>query len=197
MRQTMRMAWPGLVAALLCGCAGGPLLDNPLPVAGAPAQPCANPVWIPPGPQAYNRVFEKIQDILDDYFPLARENRYDGLIETFPAIAPGIEQFWKPGSPDLYQRFQATLQTIRHRAVVHIRTADDGGFFVEVIVYKELEDLPRPTRETAGTASFQNPITVEREFEVIDPTVFESSWIPLGRNTAMEQEILQRIKQCL
>jgi len=182
---------------LLNGCATGPLLDNPLPIYGPPAQPCANPIWIPPGPQAYNRVFERIIDILDDYFPIARQNRYDGLIETFPTIAPGLEQPWKPGSPDLYQRFEATLQTLRHRCVVHIRTAPDGGYFVEVIVYKELEDLPRPSRQTAGAASFQDQPTVEREFVIIDPTVFESQWIPRGRNTALEQEILERIKKCL
>jgi hypothetical protein len=198
MRRTVRMAWTSLAAAILCGCATGPLLDNPLPFRpSAPAVVIDNPVWIPPGPQAYNQVFEKLLDILDDYFAIAVENRYDGRIETFPAIAPGLEQPWKPGSPDFDQRLEATLQTIRHRAVVLIRTAEDGGYFIEVVVYKELEDLPKPTRATAGAASFRDDQTVERQFQVIDPTVFESNWIPVGRNTAMEQVILERIKKCM
>src|SRR5207302_1341106 len=135
--------------------------------------------------------------IVDDYFEISVENRYEGRIETFPRIAPGLEQFWKEGSPDFDERVLATLQTIRHRAVVLIQPAEDGGYFVEVTVYKELEDLPRPSHKTAGSAMFRSEATVERQFEVIDPTVYESNWIPMGRDTCLEQEILERIKGCL
>ena len=89
------------------------------------------------------------------------------------------------------------MQTIRHRAEISIDPARDGGYFVSVIVYKELEDLARPVRSTAGAASFRSDNTVERQFEVIDPTVFESNWIPLGRDACLEQVILQRLKKCL
>jgi hypothetical protein len=58
-----------------------------------------------------------------------------------PRIAPGLEQPWKPGSPDCAQRLLATFQTIRHRASVLITPAEDGGFFVDVKVLKELEEL--------------------------------------------------------
>jgi hypothetical protein len=191
-------AWPAIMAALLSGCATGPLLDNPAlfqPQAGT----CENPVYIPLGPTAtaYNTVFENVLDAVDDYFEISYANRYDGRIETFPRIAPGIEQPWKPGSPDFDQRLEATLQTIRHRASVLIQPADDGGFFIQVTVFKELEDLPRPVRQTAGAASFRDANTVERQYEVIDPTIFENNWIPLGRNAALEQAILQQIKKCL
>jgi hypothetical protein len=104
---------------------------------------------------------------------------------------------WVAGTPYWYQRLEATLQTIRRRGEVTIQPAEDGGFFVKVIISKELEDLPRPTRSTAGDAAFQSAITVERQFEVIDPTVFESTWIPLGRDGELEQLLLQRIKRCL
>ena len=33
--------------------------------------------------------------------------------------------------------------------------------------------------------------------EVIDPTVYEPTWIPRGRDTEMEQEILRRLKKCM
>ena len=75
--------------------------------------------------------------------------------------------------------------------------ADNGGFFVSVTVFKELEDLPRPIRATAGAASFRTDNPLERQFEVIDPTVFESTWIPKGRDPEIEQAILQRIKKCM
>lgn len=48
-----------------------------------------------------------------------------------------------------------------------------------------------------GAASFRSDNTVERRFEVIDLTVFESAWIPLGRNMQLEQVILQRLKKCM
>ena len=57
--------------------------------------------------------------------------------------------------------------------------------------------LPRPTRMTAGAASFRSDNTVERQFEVIDPTIYEATWIPLGRDVKLEQVILARLKQCM
>jgi hypothetical protein len=198
MWRTVWTAWTGLAALLGSGCATGPLLDNPVFVRPDPAVHVENPVYIPQGGHAYNAVFDRVLDVVDDYlFEVSYANRYDGHIETFPRIAPGLEQLWKPGSPDFYQRLQATWQTIRHRLSVLIEPAHNGGFFVHVTVYKELEDLPRPTRATAGTASFRSDPTVERQFEVIDPTVFESNWIPIGRDSELEQAILQCLKKCM
>jgi hypothetical protein len=183
--------------ALASGCASGPLLDNPMMVPLDPSVTVENPVYVPGDPHAYGAVFEKILDIVDRYFEISYADRYDGRIETFPRIAPGLEQLWKPGSPDFDQRLLATFQTIRHRASVRIEAANDGGFFVSVKIFKELEDLPRPTRSTAGAASFRSDNTVERQFEVIDPTVYESQWIPLGEDAKLEQVILQQIKKCM
>jgi hypothetical protein len=194
------MAGAGLAAALCAGCCclgTGPLMENPVYVRPDPSVAVENPVYVPQGPWAYNVVFEKIIDIIDDYFEIASTNRYAGEIQTFPRIAPGLEQPWRPGNPALYDRLLATFQTIRNRAFIRIEPAKDGGYFIEVIVYKELEDLPRPLRSTSGAASFRAMPTVERQYEVIDPTVFDAGWIPLGRNAPLEQLILQRIKSCL
>ncbi len=198
MARTVLAAWFGVLALAAGGCATGPLLDNPLFVRPEPGGACVeNPVFVPLGPGAYGKVFETVLDTLDDYFEISYANRYDGRIETFPRISPGLEQPWKPGSPGLYQRVEAMLQSIRRRASVLIQPADDGGFFVQVIVYKELEDLPKPTRAVAGAAAFRSDPTVERQFEVVDPTVFESTWVPRGRDTELEQVILCRLKKCL
>ena len=131
------LSWSGVVALLCGGCMSGPLLDNPGRVAVSTSAASPNPVWIHQAcsPEAYNLVFEKVYDILSEYFEVSFSNRYDGRIETFPRIAPGLEQPWKPGSPDFSQRLLATLQTIRHRAIVLIQPADDGGYFVNVKVF--------------------------------------------------------------
>jgi hypothetical protein len=178
----------------------GPTLDNPTFIRPDPTITVENPVWVPSlgvDRDAYANVFEKTLDIIAGYFEIREANRYDGRITTYPRIAPGFEQFWKPGSPDAYQRLEATLQTIRHRADVLIDPAPDGGFFIQVTVFKELEDLPRPTRATAGAAAFRSDNTLERQFEVIDLGVFESNWIPIGHDGELEQLILQRIKKCM
>jgi hypothetical protein len=196
----MRGKWKPLTAAALllaCGCATGPLVDNPVLVRPEPGVNVENPLYVPLGPGSYGVVFEKVIDVIDNYFEISYANRYDGTILTFPRIAPGLEQPWKAGSPDFDQRFEATLQTLRHRAEVRIQPADDGGYFVQLTVYKELEDIPRPIRATAGSAAFRSDNTVERQYEVIDPTIFESTWIPRGRNTQMEQAILQQLKKCM
>jgi hypothetical protein len=194
------MTWAGLVLALAGGCASGPLLDNPLPLnPGVVEQPAEhNPVFVPLGPTSYGLVFENVLKVLSDYgFEILEANRYDGHVETIPRIAPGVGLFFRPGSPDHYERLLASCQTYRHRIVVFIQPADSGGFFIQVIAFKELEDLPRPTRATAGAAVFSTFNNVERQFEVIDPTVFEAGWIPKGQDHALEQAILQRIKACM
>jgi hypothetical protein len=187
------------VALLASGCVEIPLNENPVYIQPEPVVMVENPVWLPVGsePEAYGKVFEQILDIVDSYFDIAYANRYDGRIETLPRISPGFEQFWKPGSPDAYQRLEATLQTIRHRGAILIQPAPDGGVFVQVTIFKELEDLARPIRAMAGGAAFRSEVSVERQYEVIDLSVFESNWIPLGHDVELEQQILQQLKRCM
>jgi hypothetical protein len=185
------------LAACLGGCVSGPLLENPLLVPLRPTPIHENPVYIPQHPMAYARIFETIEDVLSDYFVIdaAKSSRFDGQIVTLPAIAPGIEQPWKPGSPDFYQRLLAFTQTIRHRAIVEITTAKQEGFFVSVKILKELEDIPAPTGPTAGQATYRLESTVQRQFEVVYPQFFDTNWIPIGRDTKLEQVILDRISR--
>src|SRR5262245_28643874 len=87
-------------AIMLCaafgpaGCATAPPVDNPVLVRRA--ESVENPVLVSPGqPTAasYKEVFEKVIDVLDDYFILQTPNPYEGRITTKPRIAPGYEQF--------------------------------------------------------------------------------------------------------
>jgi hypothetical protein len=200
MRRALAICVAGAIAAVSCGCATGPLLENPALIRGGNG--CVNlaadnPVYIPLGPNAYASVFEKVLDAVGDTFEIAYANRYDGRIESFPRVAPGYERIFMPGSPDYRERLLATLQSVRHRCQVLIQPADDGGFFVDVKVLKELEDVGRPVKATAGDAAFRSDNTVDRQFEVIDPIVVESNWIPIGRDTGMEQCILEKVRKCL
>jgi hypothetical protein len=188
-----------LVASL--GCVGRPLSENPAWIRGDRVVPnCENPVLIAPGdpgPDRYAQVFEKVLDVVDDYFEIGYSNRYDGHIIAIPRIAPGYERLWMAGSPSHRERLLATFQTYRHRCHVHIEAAEPGGYSVKVYVLKDLFDAPAPSRASAP-AVFQEANTVDRQFEVVDP--FPSSlgerWINKGRDTAFEQAILRKIQQC-
>jgi hypothetical protein len=200
MWRKLLTALTGAFAFLAAGCMTGPIQNNPMFLRPDPAVTVQNPVWVPSlgvDRDAYAKVFENTVDIIDNYFEIRFANRYDGHIETFPRIAPGFEQFWKAGSPDAYQRLFATFQTIRHRCEVIIEPAADGGYFIHVTVFRELEDLARPIRAGNGAAAFRSDNPVERQFEVIDLSVLDTNWIPIGRDVDLEQLILQRIKKCM
>jgi hypothetical protein len=190
------MAWLAAAALAFAGCSTGPLQENPVLLRPDLLIPQENPLYIPQGPDAYDKVFQKALDVVDDFFEIAYANRYDGRIESQPAVAPGLEQPWKPGSPDFYQRLLAFFQSIRHRCILVIQPADDGGYYIDVKVFKELEDLPTPMRATAGAASFRMNSTIERQFEVIEQPIYEPTWIPIGRDFKLEQVILERLAHC-
>ena len=159
-----------------------------------------NPVLIelPFDQGGYTKVYERTRSVLCDYFEIAIEDRKWGHFQTQYRIAPGFEQFFKAGSPSYDERLLATFQTIRNYAVVQISAAAGGGYFVDVKVYKELEDLPTPSRATAGAAIFSSSPTIERQYEVVEPIVTANNWIPLReRDEAFEQAILQKLKKCM
>ena len=197
MGRVIHVAW---VACLLGGgCATAPPLDNPI-LAGTSKGPIENPVLVSPGTPteaAYQEVFEKAVDILGDYFQLLPPNPTAGQIVAYPRIAPGYEQFWKPGNPDPRARLLATLQTIRQSASIEIRAGEHGGFVVYVVVDRELEDLPRPTQAAIGVPVFQEAATVSRDHQIVNQEIAtdpSGSWFKVGRDYAMEQLILSRIR---
>lgn len=188
----------GLALLWPAGCLSTPPADNPLMLRNATGE-VENPVLVSPGtpnPSAYAAVFERVLNVVDDYFEIAYANRYDGRIIGAPKIAPGYERFWVNGSADLYERLLATFQTMRYRAVVQIRSAEQGGYLVQVTVYRELKDELRPTNVSGGSV-FRDSPSVDRQFEVVDPDVVaESVWIPKGRETSIEDAILKQIRRC-
>jgi hypothetical protein len=198
-----RTAGSLVVLMLLAGCATGPVLDTP---PGPPPGPATvapgdeyNPLYTArSGPEAYQTVFENVlTSLAESGFDLLEHNRYDGHIKTKPRVKPGLVQPFVSGSADFSDRLLATFQSYRQYAVVKIQPAEGGGFFIHVLVYTELEDLPRPTRATAGAVLYQHINDVERQFEIIDPTRFESNWIPKGRDPLMEQIILHRLRELM
>lgn len=196
----LRKLGAAALVGLVVGCQTSPSwVEGPaLHPHGAMVVYDENPVFIPLGPEQYGQVFETCLRVLHDYqFEIRESNRYDGRIECLPRTAPGLGLFFKPGSPDIHDRCLMTCQSYRHRLSIAIQPADNGGFFIEVVARKELEDVARPIRSTVGAAIFRVDNNVDRQFEVVDPTFFESGWIYKGRDVPLEQEIIRRLKKCM
>jgi len=158
-----------------------------------------NPLFVTVGDR--DLLWEQVIDALDDYFTIQREERVrqvgevvlEGRIETFPVGGATLLEPWRHDSTPGAERLQATLQSIRRRAVVRV-TPTSGGYLIDLAVYKELEDLTNPQHATVGRARVRHETTLERNEQEIGADTFTLGWIPLGRDVMLEQRILQDIR---
>jgi hypothetical protein len=174
------------------------------PQFGLPAGPEAalgqgNPIVVPAGDEEL--IWDQIADVVSDYFPIAREQRarrgsdgfVEGRIETVPQIGATWLEPHRRDSVGNFNRWESTFQTIRRRAVVRV-IPDAAGYLVEVVVEKELEDLPKPEHATAGAATFRNDGSLpSRRLERSSQMPVSPCWISLGRDPPLEQRMLADI----
>jgi hypothetical protein len=173
------------------GCAASSCPSPPLPF--------ENPIHVPPAPPDF--MWEQIVDVLDDYFEINHEVRGRqlgtvstvGRIETFPAIGSTLFEPWKGDSATAYDRLECTLQSIRRRAVVQVIPTDDGGALVDVVVYKELEDLPQPEGAPTASAVFRFDTALQRFSEPVGSQAVPLGWIGKGRDADLEQKIIGQL----
>lgn len=196
------------VVIFLCGCHGpltpgyygddGPIEGDFLIVPEDETVNFPNPSSFTPinGEQFWTELI----DITSDYFRIAREQRVqnvggqwlEGEIITYPQTGATFLEPWKWDSVTQYERTLATLQSIRRTA--RIRVIPQGnGYLVDVQVFKELEDVFRPERAITGVSSFRFGETVSQATERIAQPGGPACWIPIGRDTALEQDILCRL----
>ena len=55
-------------------------------------------------------------------------------------------------------------------------------------------DHDRAAIAQRAAAIFRADNNVERQYTVIDPTLFEANWIPRGRDLEVEQVLLRKLK---
>jgi hypothetical protein len=188
-----------LSLVVLLGCFGEARLPyRPVPVS------YDNPVLIRIA--NHDVLWDGIVDVVSEYFRIKKEYPvqmlggalFAGWIDTFPKPGATLLEPWDHDSANSYERLESTLQSIRRYAVVNVRPLENGGsgFWVEVLVYKELENLRQPEHATAGSAIFRNdvsPASTGKLDKVETPTGANQSWIPQGRDTVVEQRILGQI----
>jgi hypothetical protein len=181
---------PGAVAAPL------PSPPGAVPVA-APGPP--NPIMVPVADETY--AWDQIADVVDDYFKITREQRVrrtgeawtEGRIETATLDGATVLEPHRHDSVGWFNRWESTFQSIRRRAIVRV-IPDPNGYLVEVVVLKELEDLPKPEKGTVGPSTFGSELTMpSQRLEEVVRTHPSPKWIPMGRDPALEQRMLSDI----
>ncbi len=145
--MAMRGILPAMLILLaLAGCVSGPLGSGP----NMPAPMVyGNPIFAPYPDAQY--VFDTTVDVVGDYFRLEHEEPVrmlgtvltEGRIDTYPQIGATIFEPWDYDSANGYERWESTLQSMRRRSVVKVTPAQ-GGYWIEVVVYKELENCWQP-----------------------------------------------------
>ncbi|MEN6405129.1 MAG: hypothetical protein ABFC77_01530, partial [Thermoguttaceae bacterium] len=191
-----------LLAATLAGCAESDYVMAPescpqQPGAMVPVQPMyANPILIPAAD--CQAAWEQVVDVVDDYFPIKQEDPIrlvgnsmtEGHLTTVSQVSPTIFEPWRHDTGDSQQRWENTLQTMSRHAEVRM-TPSPGGYQVDVRIYRELENLPRPEHATTGGATFRYDSALDNTAEPsVSGTTAAKNWIPQGRDTALEQKII-------
>lgn len=166
-----------------------------------------NPLFVQTEDPDY--LWESIVDVVDNYFPIPHEypiqtykyqaddgsvrtTQTEGRIDTDPVIAAGLFEPWKKNSVTCQQRTEATFQTIRRSAVVRV-VPEQGGYSIHVAVYNELEDMAQPMNAGSSGSNllfFDDMSALEYPPGEVPR---HEGWIPTGRNTEMEDYILQEM----
>lgn len=165
-----------------------------------PSQVVPNPLMLPPAEDTF--VWLQVVDVVDDYFRIRSEQPLqsrgsmvlDGRLETSYKIGASMAEPWRKDSTGAFERLQSTLQSIRRRAIVTVRPVG-AGYEVEVVVHKELEDVAQDENESVDTSPGRDNTVGrsrnQRPLQAVGPRTL--GWIPLGRDAALEQVILQDI----
>jgi hypothetical protein len=163
------------------------------------AAPClANPMSVPVVNDEW--AWDQITDVVGEYFTIANQQQarrsdvwVEGRIETAPLGGATVLEPQRHDSVGWFNRWESTFQTIRRRAVVRV-VPDAVGYSIEVVVQKELEDLPHPEHATAAAATFDRDDSMpNRHVEPVSRTRSSPCWISLGRDPPLEQRILADI----
>ncbi len=184
--------FPVILATLGCGSLLYRFRTDP------PARFVPNPIQLPPADDQF--VWLQVVDVVDDFFRIRTEqpvqNRGDvileGRLETSYRIGATMAEPWRKDSTGGFERLQSTFQSIRRRAIVWVRPIG-AGYELEVIVQKELEDTDRSQFATEGAGMAKRENTIVRTDDSVDDTPRTLGWIPLGRDTSLEQVIIQDI----
>ncbi len=182
----------------LGGCHWQPLDVATVPL---PATPVAaeNPMFLPITDREF--LWNHVVDTVDDYFKISREERVrfidgvliEGRLDTYPQAGATLLEPWRKDSTAGYEKLHATLQSIRRHSIVRV-IPDNGGYWIDVAVFKELEDLNQPEDSSVGAATIRHDGSLVRGNAGLNVEPRTLGWIPLGRDITLEHQILNDLR---
>jgi hypothetical protein len=202
----LRISWMAYAVVSCLVLAGCGRLGRTSPSVSDAGTAAGNPLFVAVADREI--VWNQVIDEVDNYFQIEREERVrfagnvltEGTITTYPRIGSSILEPWHRDSAAGYEKLLSTLQTIRRRAVVRV-IPTNGGYLVDVAVFKELEDRIESEGGGAGPVTLRYDDSLVRPdakgernedaFEDLPPGTL--GWIPLGRDPLLEQRILNNI----
>ena len=174
--------------AIVAGCAADPFMKNPLVVSDSD----------------FENVWDRTVNVVDDYFPVKREDRRSGMIITDAIMAAQILEPWHQDSVTMYDRLVASMHTLRRRAEVRVARRPEGGHTVEVKVFKEQEIRQEPlfaSYSGVGHAGLVTPFIVPPS-RVPPPDINYGTppgegWFLLGRDSLLENRVLYQLSRVI
>jgi hypothetical protein len=177
---------------------------SPLAVAPPGAAPdgmvtgaVANPIFVAANsgnPESDLFLSERAADVLAKYnFEIDTTNQLEGTIATQYKVGSGILEPWHRESIGIENRLESTFQPIRRKVLLHFVRVE-GGYLVSVEALKEIEDLTSPTPNSPGGSTFPQNYPLRRDLNLVLGQASPSGWIPLGRDAALEQDMLCRLQ---
>jgi hypothetical protein len=167
---------------------------------GGNLPPVENPLYVPVADSEF--VWEQVVDTIDNHFRIQNEQRVqvigevpiEGRIDTFPTDGSTVFEPWRKDSTHGYEKLYATLQSIRRQAAIRVSPAG-GGYLVEVVVFKELEDVEYPENSTVGSISTLRDAVQDAPRDDAPGGALTLGWIRIGRDLSLEQRLLTEIRQ--
>ena len=175
-----RMIAASLLVALLQGCSGARRVDvaNPLPLHHP-----ADQVWLASQAELKSRAFG-----------LDRIDRRHGIIETLPRTSSQWYEFWARDVVTAEDRAEASLHTIRR--VVHLEmravAEDRCSLTCRANVERHVADAPAVSGSVRANAVFAG-VAGRMPSLKGHPDTHAAQWVSLGRDTALEQDVLRSI----
>ena len=158
-----------------------------------------NPLRIPVADADF--VWTQLVEEIEDYFQIRREERVklvdnvisEGWIETYPRIGSTVFNPLQKDSSRGFERWHSTFQTIRRWARIKV-IPEGNAYQFDVQIYKELEDLDHPQYSGVASRLQRHDVSPERDRFDIQVSPGSYGWIPVGRDTTLEQRILSRLQ---
>jgi hypothetical protein len=191
-----------VLALMLCGIGCRTIQNLEATKNQTAFEPVANPLIVPLMDRWF--LMDEISDEIDDYFRVFREERIrsvdglmtEGWIETHPRIGSTVLEPWHHDSTRGYEKIHASLQTVRRYAKVRV-IPTGNSYTIDVQVFKELEDNPRPLNSPVSGKMLRTDNALDTDLSENWAATNNDGWIVLGRDVSLEQRILRNIQQRL